>query len=67
MGQDVEELQKLKFQSTPPIREATSWCLAYMTTLEFQSTPPIREATSTYGQYYTLYRHILGFLSKFLD
>ena len=38
-------LGKPRFQSPPPMREATAWSAAIAATGQFQSPPPMREAT----------------------
>ena len=44
--------RELRFQSTPPMREATRNTYLYKTKNGFQSTPPMREATTLVTAYY---------------
>ena len=46
----------LLFQSTPPVREATTVSLPLSSLrAEFQSTPPVREATRRLSKMETIY------------
>ena len=53
-GDDVDYIDKLThtlFQSTPPVKAATSVNSSHALSKSFQSTPPVKAATLSLNQY----------------